>query len=241
MLERPLEAHERIIVALDVPTLGEAEAIVRELIGRVGGFKVGLELLTATGSEEVVGMVHNWGGRVFYDAKFHDIPNTMAGAARAVAGLGVWAFNVHASAGREGIAAAAREKGSSLLLAVTVLTSLDDEACVRIYGLEPTPKVFELAYTARHAGADGIICSPRELPRIRGDRFLDGLITVVPGVRPAWAGADDQSRIMTPGEAVVAGADYLVIGRPITRPPSSVGGRADAVGQIVSEIEGVQP
>jgi orotidine-5'-phosphate decarboxylase len=241
MSERELKAHERIIVALDVPTLGEAEAIVRELIGRVGGFKVGLELLAAAGSEEVVGMVHNRGGRVFYDAKFHDIPNTMAGAARAVAGLGVWAFNVHASAGMMGIAAAAAEKGSSLLLAVTVLTSLDAPSSIAIYGQKPEDQVRFFTRLARQAGADGVVCSPKEIQALRGDAYLDGLVTFVPGVRPAWADANDQARVMTPGEAVVAGADYLVIGRPITRPPSSVGGRAEAVGQIVSEIEGVQP
>jgi orotidine-5'-phosphate decarboxylase len=161
MPERQLKAHERIIVALDVPTLDEAEAIIRELIGHVGGFKVGLELLTAAGSKEVVGMVRNWGGRVFYDAKFHDIPNTMAGAARAVAGLGVWAFNVHASAGAAGIEAAAREKGSSLLLAVTVLTSLDAPSSMAIYGQKPEDQVRFFTRLARQAGADGVICSPR--------------------------------------------------------------------------------
>lgn len=236
-----LEPRDRIIVALDVPTLDEARAIVDELCNHVGGFKVGLELLTAAGGREVVAMIRSRCARVMYDAKFHDIPATMAGAARSAADLGVWAFTVHASAGPAGVEAAYREKRSSLLLAVTVLTSLGAMATWEIYGRPTAAKVVQLAAFARDAGADGVVCSPWELGVLRGDARFAGLLKVVPGVRPAWANADDQARVMTPGEAVRAGADYLVIGRPITKPPASVGGRMQAVDRIVAEIEGVEP
>lgn len=247
MSESPSSARDRIIVALDVSTLGQACDIAYELRGLVGGFKVGLELLTAEGSRNVVKMIKDAGTRDFddekcrilYDAKFHDIPNTMAGAARAAAALGVWAFTVHASAGRAAIEVAVANKGESLVLAVTVLTSLSDSECRGIYGIDPPLMVTQLALMATRAGADGVVCSPKELEAIRSDELTAtrNLMTVVPGVRPTWAAQDDQARVMTPGEAIKAGADYLVIGRPILRPPPEIGGRVEAVRRITEEIE----
>jgi orotidine-5'-phosphate decarboxylase len=230
------DAKERIIVALDVPSLAEAKRILRELSGRVGAFKVGLELVTAEGSRAVVDAIHETGSRVFYDAKFNDIPNTVAGAAKAAASLGVWMFDVHASSGPQAIAAAVANKGSSLVVAVSVLTSLDDKLSQQIFGSSAATKVLDFARMSAQAGADGLVCSPRELSLVRADPALRSLGTIVPGVRPTWASADDQARVMTPGEAIRSGATAVVIGRPILRPPATVGGSRDALARIVDEI-----
>lgn len=236
MSEKPSTARDRIIVALDLPTEAEAYEIACKLRGLVGGFKVGLELLTSAGPD-VVGRIHGLRSRVMYDAKFHDIPNTMAGAVRAATELGVWGFTVHASAGRKALEAAVANKGQSLVLAVTVLTSLDEIGCDEVYRMPPILKAVEFATFAAQAGVTGVVCSPQEVRAIRNDENTANLIRVVPGVRPAWAARDDQARVMTPGEAIRAGADYLVIGRPILRPPPGIGGRAEAVRLIVEEIE----
>lgn len=231
-----IEPRDRIIVALDVPTLSRATAFVRRLAGRVGGFKVGLELLMAEGAPAVVRAVHELGGRVFLDGKFADIPNTVAGATRAVAAMGVWMFDVHASCGPAAIAAAASERGASTLLAVTVLTSMDDSASRAVFGAPAREKVLQFARMAARQGAGGIVCSPLELPVIRADPTLAGLATVVPGIRPAWAPAGDQARHTTPLEAIRAGATYLVIGRPILMPPPHVGTPEDAVTRVTEEV-----
>jgi orotidine-5'-phosphate decarboxylase len=230
-------AKDRIIVALDVPTLDEARDVVRELAGRVGAFKVGLELLSAEGSRAVVEAIHETGCRVFYDAKFNDIPNTVAGAAKAVAKLGVWMFDVHASCGPQAIAAAVANKGSSRVVVVTVLTSLDDDLSQEIFGAPAGTKVLEFARMSALAGAEGLVCSPRELPLLQEDFVLRSLWMIVPGVRPAWASTDDQARVMTPGEAIRSGATAVVIGRPILRPPATIGGPRDALARIVDEID----
>jgi orotidine-5'-phosphate decarboxylase len=232
-------AKDRIIVALDVPSLEQATKAVRELSGCVGAFKVGLELITAEGSRAVVDAIHDTGSRVFYDAKFNDIPNTVAGAAKAAARLGVWMFDVHASSGPQAIAAAVANKGSSLVVAVSVLTSLDDGLSQQIFGAPAGAKVLELARMSVQAGADGLVCSPRELSLLKADPALRSLWTIVPGVRPAWASAGDQARVMTPGEALRSGATAVVIGRPILHPPAAIGGPRDALARIVDEIETV--
>jgi orotidine-5'-phosphate decarboxylase len=237
-MSRPIpDAKDRIIVALDVQSLDEAKEVVRELAGQVGAFKVGLELITAEGSRAVVEAIHETGNRVFYDAKFNDIPNTVAGAAKAAANLGVWMFDVHASCGPQAIAAAVANKGSSHVVVVTVLTSLNDDLSQEIFGDSAGTKVLEFARMSALAGAEGLVCSPRELPLLQEDFVLRSLRTIVPGVRPAWASADDQSRVMTPGEAIRAGATAVVIGRPILRPPATIGGRREALARIVDEID----
>jgi orotidine-5'-phosphate decarboxylase len=237
MQQANVGARERIIVALDVPSLDEAKRVVRELSGGVGAFKVGLELITAEGSRAVVDAIHEAGSRVFYDAKFNDIPNTVAGAAKGAASLGVWMFDVHASCGPQAIAAAVANKGSSHVVAVTVLTSLDDDRSLRIFGAPAGTKVLEFARMSADAGADGLVCSPRELSLLRAEAALRSLWTIVPGVRPAWASSDDQARVMTPGEAIRAGATAVIIGRPILRPPTTIGGPRDALARIVDEID----
>lgn len=234
-----MEAEERIIVALDVDNLDRALEFVEELYPYVGYFKVGLELLTSEGAPKVTEAIHRRGGKIFYDGKFKDIPNTVAGASRAVSKLGVEMFNVHASGGMEMMKAAVDNKGDSTVLAVTVLTSLSEEQVSRIYGASVKDKVAFLSKCAKDAGMDGLICSPQELQFLRANHNFDGLLLVTPGVRPAWATVGDQKRIMTPGEAIKAGADYLVIGRPITKPPSDIGNSVDAAKMIADDIRKV--
>lgn len=232
-----MEAKDRIIVALDVDSLDKAKSFVEQLAPHVGCFKVGLELLTAVGAPKVVEFIHSLNGYVFYDGKFNDIPNTVAGAAKAVAGLNVKMFNVHASAGVEAMMAAIANKEQSLVLAVTVLTSLEENNAHLIFGGPSKAKVLQLARDAKIAGCDGIICSPQELELLGKQKELASLLKVTPGVRPEWAAAGDQKRIMTPAEAIKAGATALVIGRPITKPPAEIGAPIDAVKKIAEEIE----
>ena len=228
--------HERIIVALDVPTLEQALALVVQLSPYVGMFKVGLELATAEGAPQVVRAIKGRGGRVFLDLKYKDIPNTIAGASKAAAALGVDFFSVHASVGVAAMEAAVANKDRSLVLAVTVLTSLDVERCSHIFGDPPGFIVPTFAEDALEAGCDGIICSPQELELLK-DEKCRGLLKVVPGIRPAWAATGDQARFTTPAEAITAGADYLVIGRPITKPPEEIGTPVTAAHRIAAEIE----
>jgi len=230
-----MEAKDRIIVALDVDNKHKAGDLVRILSSHVGCFKIGLELLTSIGGPEIVEFVHSFGGQVFYDGKFDDIPNTVGSASKAAATMGVKMFNVHASCGVEAMAKAVENKGKSLVLAVTVLTSLDDASVEMIFGNISKTKVMQLASYAKLAGCDGVICSPQELELLRSQEGLKNLLMVTPGIRPEWAVVGDQKRIMTPYKAIKAGADYLVIGRPITNPPSGMT-PVDAAKKITEEI-----
>ncbi|QWR78901.1 orotidine-5'-phosphate decarboxylase [Candidatus Magnetomonas plexicatena] len=234
-----MEIKDRIIVALDVDSLEQAKALVESLAPHVGCFKVGLELLTAIGAPQVLEFVHSLGGQVFYDGKFADIPNTVGAAAKAVAGLQVKMFTVHASSGVEAMMSAVANRGTSLVLAVTVLTSLDESNAHLIFGAPTKSKVLQLARDAKLAGCDGIICSPQELELIGSQKELSGLMKITPGIRPKWAAVGDQKRIMTPSEAIKAGATALVIGRPITKPPAVVGSPINAVKRIAEEISAV--
>ena len=211
----PPEPKDRLIVALDVDTLGKAESLVDRLGGLVGHFKIGSQLFTACGPAAVEA-VQKRGARVFLDLKFHDIPNTVAGAAREAVRMGVSMFNVHASGGRammraaaDGAAAAAKELGVKcpLVLAVTVLTSLDRAALGRELAVSSSVEghVLHLCGLAREAGLDGCVASPNEIAAIRR-AMGSGWIIVTPGVRPAGAEAGDQSRIATPAAAARAGA-----------------------------------
>lgn len=234
MIETP--GKEKLIFALDVDAIAKSTPYVEALAQHVGCFKVGLELIMAAGAPQVVSHIHRLGGQIFLDTKLNDIPNTVAAASRAIAGLGVKMFNVHACAGKESIRAAAENKGNSLLLVVTVLTSMEDAECERIFGTISQNKVLQFAHDAKEAGADGIICSPRELELIAQVPELKGLLKVTPGVRPQWAEANDQKRTMTPAEAVRAGATHLVLGRPISNPPRGIGSPIDAITNITNEI-----
>ncbi len=229
----------RIIVALDVDSLARSTPLIEALAPHVGYFKVGLELITAAGGPSVVHHVQRCGGQVFYDAKFNDIPNTVGAACRTVGTIGAKMFTVHASAGIDALKAAAENKGSAECYAVTVLTSFSEENCRSVFGDSPQNKVVQFAKDALEAGVDGIVCSPLELAVLGADEQFKELKKITPGIRPGWYHADDQQRVMTPTEALKAGADYLVIGRPITRPPMGVGNPIDAIKKIIEEIGGL--
>ena len=233
------QARQKIIFALDVPGLAEAERWAGLLADRVGLFKVGKQLFTAAGPA-VVRAIRERGGEVFLDLKYHDIPNTVAMASLEAARLGATLFNLHALGGYEMMArtveALDREYGgtrAAKVLAVTILTS-SSEATLREVGIDrPVPEmVVRLAQLAQRAGIDGVVASPREVPLIR-EACGPGFLVVTPGVRPAFAAADDQQRIMTPAEAVRAGADYLVIGRPIAAAPDPAAAAAAIIDEMV--------
>jgi orotidine-5'-phosphate decarboxylase len=210
---------DRILVALDVPSADAAVALADRLRGAVGGFKIGLQLFTAEGPSIVRRLVDR-GDRVFLDLKFHDIPNTVAGAVTAAADLGVWMLNVHAAGGAAMLESARKAidgKGRRpLLIAVTVLTSLDARALMTTgIGASPLDQALRLAQLSRSAGCDGVVASPLETSSIRRECGQDFLI-VTPGIRGASDGKDDQQRTLSAADAVAAGASYVVIGRPIT-------------------------
>ncbi|GGI93311.1 orotidine-5'-phosphate decarboxylase [Halopseudomonas pertucinogena] len=209
-----------IIVALDFPDAASAMAMAERLDPARCRVKVGKELFTAAGPA-IVESLQQKGFDVFLDLKFHDIPNTAAGAVRSAAELGVWMVNVHASGGRRMMEACrevlARRAGSQpLLTAVTVLTSLEQEDLQEVgLDIEPMVQVQRLARLVQDCGLDGVVCSAREAKALRstlGDDFK----LVTPGIRPADASGDDQKRIVTPAQALENGSSYLVIGRPIT-------------------------
>ena len=231
------EARKKIIFALDLNGLAEINRYAEMLSARVGMFKVGKELFTSCGLEAVKA-VQRHGGQLFLDLKYHDIPNTVAKAMVESARLGVQMVNLHALGGAEmmetAVTAVHKEFGDDRprLLAVTILTSSTEET-LRAVGIDHSVQdmVVLLAKLARESGMDGVIASPLEIKLIRDACGPDFLI-VTPGVRPSFAGADDQKRIMTPAEAVGAGADYLVIGRPIAKAAVPV----DAAAIIVDEL-----
>jgi orotidine-5'-phosphate decarboxylase len=214
-------ARDRLIVALDTSGLPQAEALVDRLAGVVTHFKVGSALFTTAGPAAVE-MVRRRGADVFLDLKYHDIPATVAGAVQAAARLGVWLLTVHASGGAAMLRAAveaARTAGGDRprIVAVTVLTSLDRASLHREVGVPVAVEghAVRLAALAREAGCDGVVASPREAARLRAILGPTALI-VTPGIRPPGSEADDQARTATPATAIRAGADYVVVGRPIT-------------------------
>jgi orotidine-5'-phosphate decarboxylase len=230
-----------IVVALDVDTAAQALTLVEQLRGRVGMFKIGKQLFTAAGPD-IVRRVIALGEEVFLDLKFHDIPNTVAGAGVEAARLGVKIFNVHALGGatmmrtcREAVdkVVANENLRRPLILGVTVLTSHTQQSLSEI-GIERSieQQVVRLAQLCATNGMDGIVASPQEIVPIRKTVRKSDFVVLVPGVRPAGAALNDQSRVMTPAEAVEAGADYLVIGRPITAAADPVA----AAEKILEEI-----
>jgi orotidine-5'-phosphate decarboxylase len=228
--ERRPGARGKILAAIDTADLDTAAAQAGRLGAAVGGLKLGLEFFMAHGALGYRRVAQAMGARqgpapIFLDLKFHDIPNTVAGAVRSVAPLEPLILNIHASGGMA-MMKAARDAAAetadklklrrTLLIAVTVLTSLDDSDLGRVGQATPArDQVLRLAELTRESGLDGVVCSPQEIEPLR-QRLGDDFLLVTPGIRPVWSATGDQKRVMTPEEAARAGADYLVIGRPIT-------------------------
>ncbi|HKO99850.1 MAG TPA: orotidine-5'-phosphate decarboxylase [Pyrinomonadaceae bacterium] len=236
--------RNKLIVALDVETSAEARRIVSALRGMVGMFKIGSQLYTSTGPElvrEIVAMQE----QVFLDLKFHDIPNTVAAAAVEATRLGVSLFNVHAAGGTEMMRRTAdavsefvaKERlAAPAIIAVTVLTSSNADTLAEL-GITDNPEemVTRLALLTEASGLDGVVASPREVERVRAAVKKPGFLIVTPGIRPAGSDPGDQKRVMTPREAIRAGSDYIVIGRPILMAHDAV----RAVQSILDDLESV--
>ncbi|OJT00180.1 orotidine-5'-phosphate decarboxylase [Marinobacter nauticus] len=228
----------KIIVALDFPSQNPALALADQLDPAKCRLKVGKELFTRSGPE-LVKSLQGRGFDVFLDLKFHDIPNTTSAAVAAAADLGVWMVNVHASGG-EKMMVACRERLESfgadkpLLIAVTVLTSMSDSdlAGIGITG-SAEAHVSRLATLTKNCGLDGVVCSAQEAPRLKAEQGADFQL-ITPGIRPLTADKGDQQRIMTPTDALKAGSDYLVIGRPITRAPDPLAALEAIHAEVIS-------
>jgi len=227
-------AADKIIVALDVPSKKDALGLVEQLRGQISFFKIGLQLYTAEGPE-IVRAVLSTGAQVWLDLKLYDIPNTVGGAVESASGLGVQMLTIHLSGGAEMIrAATSARKGSMSILGVTVLTSSTDETLGEIgIASKAEDQVLRLARLGVENRIDGVVASPHEIKRLRSE-FGDKIIIAVQGIRPTWSKADDQKRFMTPREALAAGADYIGIGRPITKHPNP----REAAKRILDELGG---
>jgi orotidine-5'-phosphate decarboxylase len=235
-------AANPVFCAIDTPSLEAADHLAHRVTGEVGGLKLGLEFFCAQGPEGVR-RIAGHGRPIFLDLKLHDIPNTVASAIRSVVPLEPAFITVHAAGGRAMLAAAAaaaKEAADRLhvarpkLRAVTVLTSLDGDDLHQLGMPDDVEHLVDrLAFLAEDSGIDGLVCSAREIAHLRR-RFGREIVLMVPGIRPSWSGADDQKRVTGPAEALAAGADYLVIGRPITMATDP----ADAARRIAAEIAG---
>ena len=226
------KAGDKIIVALDVPTKAAALKLVEQLHNEISFFKIGLQLYTAEGPE-IVRAVLAMGAKVFLDLKLYDIPNTVAKAVESANTLGVQMLTIHLSGGSEMIRAATAARGDKMsILGVTVLTSATEQTLSET-GIEDKidNQVLRLAGLGVAAGVDGLVASPHEIKILRAT-YGDKIKIVTPGIRPSWSQAEDQKRFMTPREALNAGADYLVIGRPITAHANP----REAVAKILQEI-----
>jgi len=229
-----VSAKEKIIVAVDAPDAGSAQKLIGSLTGEGCVFKIGLQLFTAVGPSLVKDVLAS-GSRVFLDLKFHDIPNTAKEAVLSAVSLGVDMTTIHLAGGPAMVSESvkAAENTKTLVLGVTVLTSMDDETLDIVGVTRPTAEqVLHLAGVGSRCGLRGVVASPHEITLLR-EEFGQSLVIVTPGVRPAGSAVADQRRVMTPGEAVRCGADFLVIGRPITGAPSP----KEAFLRIADEIE----
>lgn len=244
-------SKEKVFVALDVNSIEKARYLVDLLEPHVAGFKFGFEFITMLissllvpvhdeamhNAEKIRNLILRLSGKIFWDCKFNDIPNTVGAASAILGAMMIKLFNLHAASGIPAMKKAVEKKGGAEVFAVTILTSLDEALSNHIFGAPVKNKVLQLAEDALEAGCDGIVCSPLEIEMIRGRSDLGKLKIITPGVRPPWYPAKDQKRTLTPREAILAGADYLVIGRPITDPPPEIGSPVEAVQRIDEEIE----
>jgi orotidine-5'-phosphate decarboxylase len=233
--------NNRLIVALDVETAAEAREIINELRSEVGAFKIGLQLFSAAGAS-FVREAAALGVKIFLDLKFHDIPNTVANAAIEVARMQIWMFNVHAIGGAEMMRHTVERVreiceqenlNQPKIIGVTVLTSSNQDT-LRETGIETkiNEQVVKLAKLSANSGLDGVVASPQEIQLIRKAVADEKFLIVTPGIRPSFATPDDQKRVMAPSQAVRAGSDYLVVGRPILQAQD----RKTAARKILEEI-----
>lgn len=232
-----MNPKDRIVVALDYPLYEEAVSAIKILVPYVGMFKVGLRAITAGYAQKLAEVVKEYHKPCIWDGKFCDIPETVAWATWQLNEFKIVDFfTVHASAGFESLLAASSHQHYARMLGVTVLSSLGEGECAVIFGSTPEKKTLEFARMLKNCGATGIICAPRELGVINSDLDLIHLFKFAVGIRPQWAPPHDQRRFLTPAQALHAGADYLIIGRPVTHPPEEIGGSVEAVKRIVAEI-----
>lgn len=232
----------KLIVALDVDTAGKARELVKTLSGIAGMFKIGSQLFTAAGPALVKEIV-SAGERVFLDLKYHDIPNTVANAGIEATRLGISIFNIHASGGREmmartadAVSECALREGLArpLIIAVTALTSANAATLNEVgNNYEPAELVSRLAGLAEASGMDGVVASPQEVGIVRKAVTRESFVVITPGIRPTGAGLFDQKRVTTPRDAILAGADYIVVGRPIL----SANNPAEIARQILAEMD----
>jgi orotidine-5'-phosphate decarboxylase len=231
-----MQARDRLILALDTPTLAEAGAVIERTRGAVGVYKIGYQLAFA-GGLALAERLARAGTRVFLDMKLHDIGNTVSNGVKSVAAMGAEFVTVHAYPQTMKAAVDARGTSGPKILAVTVLTSYDDnDLAAAGYELTVADLVAERAAQARDIGVDGVVCSPEEAVRLRAIVGPD-LLLVTPGIRPAGSDAGDQKRVMTPADAIAAGADYLVVGRPILKAPDPRAAAEAIAGEIARAIQ----
>lgn len=240
-MDEKLTAKERLWVALDYSAIEEAEFVLAAVANQVGAFKVGTEIAARQGWENPIEYIHRKGGEVFADTKLNDVPATVRKTAGTILENDPEFINIHVSSGTESMKALTEsvskngQETHTKTLGVTALTSLPDHEIREIFGRNHNEAVKRMGHMAVQNGLDGLICSPREIPIIRNDEELDGLVLATPGVRPQWANKNDQQRVATPREAIGMGGDYMIVGRPITQSPLE-GGPEESVARIVSEI-----
>jgi orotidine-5'-phosphate decarboxylase len=238
-IEKP---SDRVIVALDNMNWEQAGEVMEE-VGPYVGIAKANSLAQKNGWKHAISQIANFGSSTMADTKFHDIPKTVELQVEQVSQCGAELMTIHTSGGIAMMEAAVEGRNKAVgenicgLIGITVLTSLDEEECIRIYNETPKNRVIDSAFMARDAGLDGIVCSGNELETIRINPAFSGLLTVVPGITPRWAAkAGDQKRVVTPTEAIQSGADFIVVGRAITQPPEGVS-RAEAAQRIAEEVK----
>jgi orotidine-5'-phosphate decarboxylase len=231
-----MDPRNRIYVAMDINDEAKLRETVESLRPYVGGFKFGLESLAAFGIPKIVYGLGIPPELIFHDGKYNDIGTTVGKAVNVLSNLGIGIINVQASTGIEAMSEAVKNKRNSKIIAVTLLTSFNTNQSKHTFCGSPEEVVMRFAYDAKDAGCDGIICSPKEILLLRDREEFDNMLIITPGVRPTWAAANDQKRFATPRDAILDGADYLVVGRPITNPPNGMT-PAEAAIKINEEIQ----